>query len=255
MASPLRSLLCISTVFVLCAAGLRADEPLAILDRARAYLGEEAALTSVTGLRMVGKLEVTSAGTADSPPAQLEILFQQPFRQRISATTANQVEVTALDGYDAWQRVTDAADTNNTTRWQITLLGPDQIKRLRANTFENLSFYRGLTNQGGKIEDRGPATVDGIPCRKIAFIHAPDIVFIRSFELATGRLVLTETDSGTQIREEGEIKVAGLRFPQRISTTAQLPDGSTRTIRVTFSTVDVNPVIDPAAFAIPTLNP
>ncbi len=249
MASPLRSLLYISAVFFLCVVGVRADSPLAILNQARAYLGSEAALTAVTSLRMVGKLEV---GDTASPPAQLEILFQQPFRQRITATTGNRVEVTALDGYDAWQQVTDPAEA---TRWQVTLLGPDQIKRLRANTFENLAFYRGLENQGGKIEDRGLATVDKVACRQIAFIHAPDIVFIRSFELSSGRLVLTQTDSGTQIREEGEIKVAGLHFPQRIITTAQLADGSTRTIRVTFSTIEVNPAVDAASFAIPTLNP
>jgi hypothetical protein len=156
-----------------------------------------------------------------------------------------------LDGYDAWQRV---SDTKDASLWQVTLLGPDQIKRLRANTFENLSFYRNIEAQGGSIEDKGKVTVDGIACRKLAFVHGPGIVFTRSFDIATGRLVLTETESGTQIREEGEIKAGELRFPQRIVTINPLPDGTSRTIRVTFSSVEVNPSLDQAAFAIPPLS-
>ncbi len=252
MTSPLRFLFRISAVLVLLVTSVRADVQPGILTLARAYLGSEAALSGVNGLRMVGTLEVSQTGATSAPPAELEIVFQKPFRQRIKATTQSQVEVTSLDGYDAWQQVTD---NSASSRWQVTLLGPDQIKRLRANTFENLAFYRGIESQAGRIEDRGTVTVDGIPCRQIAFIHAPDIVFVRNFELATGRLVMTQTDSGTQIREEGKIKVSGLLFPQSMTTTAQMPDGAVRTIRVTFSSIEVNPVIAASTFAIPTLNP
>lgn len=230
------------------AALVRADPE--TLAKARAYVGTEAALDGVKGLRFVGQLEIVGADTADGGIAQLEILFQKPDRQRITATNGTKTEITALDGYDAWQRVSDSADS---AQWQVTLLGPDQIKRLRANTFENLSFYKDIGRHGGRIEDRGPVTVDGVVCRKLAFIHGPGIVFTRSFDVATGRLVLTETESGTAIREEGEIKAGGLRFPARIITTNPLADGGTRTIRVTFTSVEVNPIIDAALFAIPPL--
>lgn len=229
------------------AAHVHADQ--ATLEKARAYLGAEAALDAVKSLRFVGKLEVDGADSADGT-AQLEILFQKPDRQRITATNGAKTETTALDGYDAWQRVTDSADKAD---WQVTLLGPEQIKRLRANTFENLSFYRGIERVGGRVEDRGEVTVDGVACRKLAFVHGPGIVFTRSFEIATGRLVLTETESGTQIREEGEIKAGGLHFPKRIITRNALADGTTRVIKVTFSEIQVNPELDPARFAVPTL--
>lgn len=237
-----------------CAAGLclsvaRAAEP-AILATARAFVGSEAALNAVQSLRFIGQLEVVDADAAAGGAAKLEILFQSPDRQRITATNDKRVEITALDGYDAWQRV---ADAKNDSAWQVTLLGPDQIKRLRANTFENLSFYRGIEAQGGHIEDRGTATIDGVACRKLAFVHGPGIVFTRSFDVATGRLVLTETESGTAIREEGEIKAGGLRFPERIITTNVLPDGTTRTIRVVFSSIEVNPALDATTFALPAL--
>jgi hypothetical protein len=225
---------------------LRAEDP--IIAKARNYLGSEATLDGVRSLRMLGQLEVVDAQNSTPGNAQLEILFQKPDRQRITATSESRTEITALDGYDAWSRVSDSKDA---AKWQVTLLGPDQIKRLRANTFENLAFYRGLETRGARVEDRGTATVDGVACRKFAFVHAPDIVFTRSFDLATGRLVLTETDSGTQIREEGEIRSGGLRFPQRIVTVNTLPDGTTRTIRVTFTEIAVNPQIDAAVFAVP----
>lgn len=227
---------------------LHAEDPL--IAKARAYLGTDAALDAVEALRMRGKLEVVDAANAAPGSAELEILFQKPDRQRITATSESRTEITALDGYDAWSRVSDQKDS---TKWQVTLLGPDQIKRLRANTFENLAFYRGLESRGARVEDRGTATVDGVACRKLAFVHGPDIVFTRSFDVATGRLVLTETDSGTQIREEGEIKSGGLRFPERIVTINTLPDGSTRTIRVKFSEITVNPTIDSGVFAVPAL--
>jgi hypothetical protein len=221
-----------------------------LIGKARAYLGPDAVLDAVHTLRMLGQLEVVGADDASSGTAKLEILFQKPDRQRITAVSETRTEITALDGYDAWSRVSDPQDPS---KWQVTLLGPDQIKRLRANTFENLAFYRGLEARGARVEDRGEVIVDGIACRKFAFIHGPDIVFTRSFDVATGRLVLTETDSGTQIREEGEIKSGGLRFPERIITVNTLPDGSTRTIRVKFTEIAVNPQIDPSVFAVPSL--
>lgn len=236
----------------LSAGSLRADEVAEVLARARAFLGSEAALEGVQALRLRGQLEIVGAEPGEAEPAQLEILFQKPDKQRITATDGTKTEVTALDGYDAWQRISDSSDA---TLWRVTLLGPDQIKRLRANTFENLAFYRNHAVQGARVEDRGAATVDGLACRKLAFVHGPGIVFTRSFELASGRLVLTETESGTQIREEGELRAGGLRFPQRIRTLNRLPDGTSRTLLVTFSGVEVNPDLDPSWFAIPPLNP
>jgi outer membrane lipoprotein-sorting protein len=238
---------CLLGVFGL---GLSAYAQPTILEKARAYLGSENALSAVDSLRFIGELEIVDVGQTVGGIAKIEIIFQKPNRQRITATSKSRSEITALDGYDAWQRVTSDQDPS---RWQVNLLGSDQIKRLRANTFENLAFYRGLEQWGGHVEDRGEFTVDGVVCHKFAFVHCPGIVFTRSFEVATGRLVLTETESGTQIREEGEIRSGELRFPQRMTTNNSLRDGNKRIIRVTFSSVEVNPQLDVASFAIPTL--
>jgi len=221
-----------------------------MLAKARAYIGPDAVLTAVNTLRFLGQLEVIEPG-ADTPgSAKIEIVFSSPDKQLITAKNDGQTETTALDGYDAWQRVSKADDPSG---WRVNLLGPDQIKRLRANTFENLNFYRGIETRGGLIEDRGVVTIDGVACRKLAFIHGPGIVFVRSFDAATGRLMLTETDSGTQIREKGEIRAGGLRFPKTIETVNILPDGGQRIIRVNFESIEVNPSIDSTIFAVPTL--
>ncbi|MEY4490107.1 MAG: hypothetical protein RIQ79_2615 [Verrucomicrobiota bacterium] len=228
----------------------RADDT--IIDKARGYLGAEADLAAVHSLRFKGELSVAEGKTAAPITAKLEIIFQQPDRQLIIATTPGKVETTALNGYEAWQMEV-VPDKKATPR--VSLLGRDSIKRLRANTFENISFYRGIASVGGRIEERGKAKVDGIDCIKIAFIHASNVVFIRSFDRKTGRLILTETDNGSEIRESGEIRAGNLRFPQRITTSNTLPNGSKRTITITYSEITVNPKLPDKLFVVPSLMP
>src|SRR4051812_14684114 len=130
-AHPFRYLL----VAVVLAAAARAADP-AILTKARAFVGSEAALNSLKSIHYTGTLVTKDPGDAAKPAsAALEIIFQKPQQQRITATSDTSIETTALDGYDGWQRVQDPKDK---TKWRQTLLGADQIKRLRANTWENL---------------------------------------------------------------------------------------------------------------------
>ena len=100
---------------------------------ARSVYGPEATLSAVRSIRYVGTAETTLATPEGPRPfkAQIEIVFQVPFRQRMVVTLEDRVEVTALDDYEAWQRVVDPADP---TRWRLTLLEIEQIKRLRATT-------------------------------------------------------------------------------------------------------------------------
>lgn len=229
-----------------------AAEP-AILAKARAFLGSESALEAVKSVHFTGTL-VTSdpANPKQDSQAKIDIIFQKPDQQRITASSDKLIEITALDGYEAWQRFQDAKEE---AKWQQTILGSEQIKRLRANTWQNLSFYRGIERAGGTVEDQGPATIDGIACQKIAFIHAPGIVFTRFFELATGRLVHTETDGGNStMRESGELRVNGVRFPKSVVQTTK-SNGVTRTATITFDTVTVNETFPASLFALPRVRP
>ena len=232
------------------AASVRAEP--ATLAQARAFLGTETALDAVKSVHFTGVLVTADpADAAKQTRAAVEIVFQKNAQQRITLTYDKAVEQTALDGYDAWQRQQDAADPG---KWRQTLLSVDQIKRLRANTYENLAFFRGIERIGGRVEDLGPATIDGIACQKIAFIHSPTIVFTRYFDVATGRLVLTETEAGGSIREQGEMTVDGVRFPKSIVTVTKDPDQKPRTVTITFDTIKVNESFPADFFAVPALS-
>lgn len=226
----------------------RAAEP-PVLAKARALIGAEEVLDGLKSVHYVGTL------TAPDPtnPAQkvtlpIDIVFQRPMQQRIVTTTPKGAEHNALDGYDAWQRFEDRADAKKN---RMAILGTDQIKRLRANTWENLAFFRGIESVGGRLEDQGPATIEGVACQKISFIHAANIVFHRYFDLATGRLVLTETEAGGRIREEGEIIVGGIRFPRVLTTESKDAKGEWRTVTIRFEKVTVNEAFAADYFAVP----
>lgn len=224
-----------------------------VISRARAVVGSEKALNALQSLHYTGTLTTTAVENGVSKPVKvaIEILFQAPYRQRIVATDANKIEITALDDYEGWQREQDPADS---TRWRMAFLSIEQIKRLRANTWENLSFFRGIERRHGQVKDLGNATVDGKTCRKLAFDHGDGIVFTRYFDDASGRLVLTETENGITIREEDEIMVEGIRFPRKIISTSKLPDGSERVVTIVFDKIAVNETFADSLFAIPAMN-
>ena len=241
------SVACAALVF---AAAGRATEP-AIIAKARAYLGTEAALESVKSIHYQGTLTLANSSDPAKPArAAVDIVFQKPDQQRISSTSDKLIEVTALDAYDGWQRQQDPADP---TKWQQTLLGPEQIKRLRANTWENLFFFRGLEASGGRVEEKGSASFDGVNCAKVAFIHSSTIIFYRYFDKATGRLVFTETENGSTIREQGEILASGVHFPQSIVTTTKTTTGVTQTVTINFDKITVNEVFPSKLFTPPSL--
>jgi hypothetical protein len=229
---------------------VRAAEP-AIIARARAYIGSEAALTGLKSVHYVGTLVAADpADPGKQNPTTLEITFQLPEQQLIKATSEKTIEVTALDGYEGWQRVQDRTDS---TKWRQVLLGTDQIKRLRANTWENLAYFRGIERVGGRVEEQGSATIDGVKCLKLAFIHGPNIAFYRYIEEATGRLVFTETEAGGTIREQGEMVVNGIKFPRSIITSTKNAKGQMVSVTINFEKVTVNEVFPAKLFAVPPL--
>lgn len=236
-----RYMVLLPVLVALAAVPIQAESLEQVIAKARAYMGNETALQTVRTIHFMGSLQVDAAARLP-----VEIVFQKDFQQRITVTGPNVIETTALDGYDAWQKRTNPL---NPAQWQVTLLDAVQVKRLRANTWENLSFYAGLDRKGGSVQSEGEVIVDGLACLKVSYIHAPDIIFQRFFDKATGRLLKTVTESGTEIREEGEILVNGIRFPQKVvSLSAQ---GQVMTI--VFDKVVLNEPAPASEFAVPVL--
>ncbi len=223
---------------------------LPIIGKARAFLGTEQALNAINEIHYTGTLVTNDpADPKKQTRAAIEIVLQKPDHQRVTITSDKTKEATALNGYEAWTRITAV---NDPTKWQQTLLGVEGVKRLRANTWENLAFFRGLESEGGEVRDEGPATIDGVACEKVAFIHAPNIVFTRYFAKDTGRVVFTETESGS-IREQGDVVVNGVRFPKSIITVSKTPSGQLQTVTVNFDKIAVNETLPPDLFSVPSL--
>ena len=243
-----RQLSCLAAAFTLAVAA-RAEEP-AIIAKARAYLGTEAALNAIKSVQFAGSVTTTNPADASKlTSAKIEIIAQKPDQQRVVATTDKGVETTVVDGYEGWQRFQETANPKNQ---RLTVLKPDALKRLRAQAWENLSFFRGIERQGGRVEDQGTTKVDDITCQKIAFIHPPNIVFVRYFDVATGRLVRTDTDDGGMTREEGERVVAGVRFPKSMKMTIKGSKGDTQVVTIALDTVKVNETFPAAVFRMPS---
>lgn len=228
-----------------------AEAVAAVIARARAFLGTEEAIGRLQSVHYAGVLDlVDAAAPKDAKPVRsaLEVVFEKPYRQLMVITSDTIVETTGLNEFDAWVRQQQKGDL---TRWRMRILPVDQIRRLRAITWENLAFFQGIEAVGGRIIDGGDTVVDGKACRKLTFSHDDGIFFARYFDNKTGQLLLTESETGTVIREEGEIRSNGLRFPQRIITVNKEKDKVVNTMTITFDKVATNEPFDPKMFAVP----
>lgn len=228
-----------------------------IIAKARAYLGGDAALNAIQSVHFNGILEtapVTATGST-SEKYSVDIIFQKPCQQRIVARTADLIETTALDDYIGWHRQQGARENS---RVQVGSLDAGQIKVLRANTWENLEFFKGIEQTGGNAEVVGHVTVEGKPAVKLAFRHDEGIVFFRYFDPVTGRLLLSETGQGVSIKEEGEIVINGVRFPQKTIQTSKGVDATGKPVElkqvVTFEKITLNEVFPESDFELPSLS-
>lgn len=229
------------------AAFVSARAELPILAKARAYLGSESALNSVKALHMTGSFVTPDPTDAKKMTfVSLDIIVQAPYQQRVTSSSDRSVEITGLDGYDAWHR---RQNPKNPSQHVDQVENPAAVHQLRASVLENLAYYR-MEKEGVKASDGGEASVDGVRCEKVSFTHPGDIVFTRYFDVATGRLVLTEKD-GTEFREEGETTVNGIRFPKSLSISTRGRDGKRVITKWNFDHVTLNETFPASTFAMP----
>jgi hypothetical protein len=221
---------------------------LPIIAKARAWCGPDAALDALQSVHFTGTVTTEdSSQPGKQRSAAIDAVFEKPDRHRFVVTSGQAIETTVLDGFGGWVRVQDPTDA---AKARVTLLGTEQVKRLRASVWETLYYFRGIKGILGSVEDRGATSVDGVACQKVAFVHSPTIAFIRYFDLASGRLVLSETESGMTMREEGELTAGGIRFPAKLITTKKIGD-RTQTVTITYDKVMVNDPLPAAAYALP----
>jgi len=244
----LRILVCAGALIACVAA--RAEP--AVVGLARAYLGPDSTLEAITSIHFVGNLERIDPDHADKGPMRgtIDLIFAKPLRQRQVVRLPEATETTVLDGYDAWDIL---QDKNDPAKHVLTYLGAGDIKLIRASTWENLYFYRDRSGDVA-VEDVGPATADGVACERVDFTHGPGIVFERYFDRDTGRLVSTLRGKET-IRESGEIRANGVRFPKKVVSVQKTASGKDLVSTVVFDSVTLNEPIGPELFAAPSLLP
>jgi hypothetical protein len=239
-------------VAVLSAAADPADE---WVTKARSFLGAESALNAVKSLHFEGSIDTVElvpdpadVSKSIERPLHLaiDIVFQKPMQQRQILRSEKVERTTTLDGYDGWERV---SDRTGQTKPRIILLDLANIKRLQVTTVENLSFYAKQNQDSRAVRLLGDVTEDGLAGVRLSFTHANGIVFIRTFEKSTGRLLNTEIQNGGEIREEGEMYVNGIRFPRKV--TNKSTDG--RITVITFDKVTVGERFPAELFAVPSL--
>ncbi|MDA0346129.1 MAG: hypothetical protein O3C43_00310 [Verrucomicrobia bacterium] len=215
-------------------------EILAILAKARSYVGEESVLNNVKSLRFIGTIT-----TANGEEGGIEIHLRTPYQQLQILSGNGVVQEFGLNDYEAWKKV---YRSDNPEEYNLIPSNPDQLKRVRANTFENLKFFSSDSNYQRKLEYLGRETISGELVERVKVVYG-SMYYIRNFKASTGQLILTEIETGEQIQESGEIKVSGIKFPK---TLISLIDGK-EVHRISFDSVEVNPVFDDSLFAQPAL--
>jgi hypothetical protein len=219
----------------------------AVLGLARAYLGPQSTLDGIKSVHFVGTLQRTDDGQVQKiAPSTLDMIFAKPLRQRLVVRGEKVTMTTVLDGYDAWDVFQDNKDP---AKHRLNWLAVADVRALRANTWENLYFFSAPEN--GSVEDKGPATVDGVACERVDFDHGSGMVYQRYFDRDSGRLVLTINGSES-IRESGEIMVNGVRFPRVIVSSSKDSSGKDLTATATFERISVNDPLEPGLFSVPS---
>jgi len=231
-------------------AALRAEP--AVISLARAYLGPESTLDGITSIHYSGVLDIVNPEQPGNGAqhGSLDMIFVKPMRQRLVIRQEKLSRTTVLDGYDAWDFLQDNSDP---TKVRLSWLTAVDVRTLRASTWENLNFFRSR-EEGVSVEDKGPATIDGVVCERVDFAHGTDIVYQRFFDRDTGRLVLTVRGPET-IRESGEIRVEGLRFAKSIVSDTKTASGKDIVATVTFERIVLNEPLADGVFAVPTIAP
>lgn len=214
-----------------------------VIAQARNFLGGESALEGITSIYYEAEFATTEGDTGT-----LKIIFQKPMQQRVEIVRGERGEVTALNGYDGWRK---EYDVNDERRWVITMLDAAKIRELRANTWENLNFFRGIESRRGWIENGGAVETDSHQTIKLVFNHPHGIKFTRYFEAGTGRLLMTRTHEGAEIREAGEIRINGVLFPETITMSK---DGEVLN-EIKFREIKLNEKFDDSLFDVPSLVP
>ncbi|MEM8550505.1 MAG: hypothetical protein AAGF10_06920, partial [Verrucomicrobiota bacterium] len=233
----------LALVLISAAAPLYAQSVEDVITKARARLGSEEALNNVETVQFIG-VAINGQGEVTD---DVILQFKKPTMQRLTVESDNFKRITATNGFEGYTEIIDKYDPLSSG---IIVHDAERVRRLIANSLENLYFFRGPYHlRGASVADEGMKSIDGEPCHVIRYSYPGDYHYLRRFNAKTGRVVSTiniSTDFETV--EEGVIEVDGILFPEQINT---YDDEGDLIRAVKFNQIIVNQPLDDSLFDFP----
>lgn len=216
----------------------------AIIQDARATVGEEAALEGLVTLKMSGRIEPADPKL---PVARILLIARKPCSQRVEVNVDNLVETTLLDGSSGCIIRSNLESVDE--RSQIRRMTAEEIRRMTFNTRQLFSFYRGHPKQVESVSYEGIEPRRGMDCHKLVYSYPQGISITRYFSVDRKELVSTVTDKNVENVEVGTQTVAGIRFPKRIEY--YVDDKLLHTL--VLETIEVNKPLQVGVFTVPAV--
>ena len=215
-----------------------------VIAKVRSYIGGNTQLRAVQTIQFEG----TFTNHKSLRKGEILIYLKKPLKQRLDIINTHDgiIETTAINDIDGWGRRANEKDADD---WTIRILSLSEIKRMRANTFDNLNFYSNTEQIGGSVLNKGIVDKDGRSAYLLHFRYDKTIHYKRYFEVSTGRLIATINDKGIEIKDFDEFIVDGIRFPRG---QVHIEDGEMKST-LTFTKIIINIPLDDKIFELPSL--
>lgn len=217
----------------------------AIIKKARAHVGTEAALASIDAIQFRGKVKLNQ--NEEMVEGTVLLTFQKPSSQKIEFVLPDRTMVTGFNGYEGYEFV-EGKDPQGKPVRNIRSVGGDELRRNKAAAIENLGFFRPFEFNSNNIKDHGVVDIDGTPARKIDFIHREKFIFTRFFDIQTGDLLRSELETGIVTIETGEMIVGDIKFSSHVEGRNQ----GALIYEMDFDEIILNPELEVSFFDYPS---
>jgi zinc protease len=216
-----------------------------LVDEALAAKGGKAKLAAIKGFKMVAT--GTTTIEKQTVPVEIERVFFVPDKMRIDATLAQRVKViVAVDGKQGWQLAPDQSGQ----KMQLTDIGAADVASIDFERWREpeLILLR-AADPAARVWTGADETVEGKP-HSVVMLRSPFGVDVSLYIDKKTKLITkmgysegggAQTDDFADYKDVGGVKIAH----RRAST------GGGRTTKLELKTVELDPKLDPKAFAKP----
>lgn len=215
----------------------------AIIERARATVGDEASLGTLITFKVVGKIKPVDPKV---PEANIVILARKPSSQRLEVRVGDLVESTILRGSKGCiVRSNEAQEGPQAT--QMRLLSEEELERVQYNTRQFFSFFEPNYKEGETVKHAGIEQHRGVRCHKLVYSHPDGMQITRYFAVNDDTLVSTMTDKGVESVEVESVIVEGIKFPKKV----EYYDNHKKLHTIEFASIEANIPLPAGIFDIP----